>query len=331
MKYVICLAVLCIAFTQSFAQQETTSVQIDTVRPARIRQQPAPHSPIRVDTTVRTGQQAVDSIAGFDSVHVTQPVPNPAVLTPPHRGIDTFYQKLLNNPYFNHRQAPLYLVISERNPVSKDQMFYLLSGLVLFLAFIRLIFSRYFINIFRLFFQPSFRQKQTREQLLQSNLPSFFLNIFFVFSAGAYVALLTEYFQLSDDGFWKLFFYSSAGLLLLYVCKYLVLSFAGWVFGVSDATDTYSFIVFLINKIMGVLLVPFILLIAFSQPQVITMSVTISMVLIGILFLYRYVAAFNPVMREIRVDPGHFLLYIAAIEIIPMLLIYKTLVNYLYK
>ncbi|MDQ6814028.1 MAG: hypothetical protein M3040_09835, partial [Bacteroidota bacterium] len=96
--------------------------------------------------------------------------------------IDSIYRKLLDNPFLRSKSKPIFLVINERKRTSKDEMFYLLAGLLLLLDFIKLVFSKYFLNIFRLFFQPSFRQKQTREQLQQGNLPSLLLNLFFVLS-----------------------------------------------------------------------------------------------------------------------------------------------------
>ena len=109
----------------------------------------------------------------------------------------------------------MYLVINERQRVSKDKFFYLLSGLLLFLAFIKLVFKKYFKNIFRLFFQPSFRQKQTREQLSQNHLPSLLLNLFFIFSASAYISFLLQYYHLTHLDYWL--------MSLLYITVFLLI------------------------------------------------------------------------------------------------------------
>lgn len=245
--------------------------------------------------------------------------------------IDNFYIKLLDNPFFRTTQRPVYLIVNERKVTTKDELFYLICGLVFLLAFIKLAFDRYFSSITKLFFQPTVRQKQTKEQLLQSNLPSFFLNLFFVLSAGAYVTLLTQYYQLSDIRLLKLIIYISAVLLVLYTTKYIILLFAGWVFNVHEAVDSYSFIVFLVNKVLGILLLPFVVVIAFSQKSFVEMAVIISVVMIAIMFIYRFIASFGPVMKEIKVGIFHFILYIIALEVIPLFLIYKILIVYLYK
>ncbi len=245
--------------------------------------------------------------------------------------IDSFYLKLLDNPYIIKTGEPFYLIISERQRQSKDEMFYLLAGLLLFLAVLRLTFSKYFKNIFYLFFQPTFRQKQTREQLLQNSFPSLLLNLFFILSGAAYISFIITHYQLTNLNFWRLLIYSTALLLVLYTGKFLFLTFAGWVFDVKEATQTYIFAVYLINKILGVLLIPFIFIIAFSSDEVVETSITISLLLIGLLFIYRYLVSFAPVLREVKVNVLQFLFYIFAFEILPLLLIYKTLVIYLNK
>ncbi len=141
--------------------------------------------------------------------------------------IDTFYFRLLNNPYLKTTGKPLYLMINEREGQNKDAIFYLLAGLLLFLAFIRLMFNRYFTNIFRLFFQPVFRQKQTREQLLQNSFPSFLMNLFFILSASCYITFLILHYQLTHMNFWWLFVYTMVALLVLYTSKFVLLTFAG--------------------------------------------------------------------------------------------------------
>ena len=63
-------------------------------------------------------------------------------------------------------------------------MFYLIAGIVLLLAFFKYFNSRYFTNLFRVFFNTSLRQSQLTDQLLQAKLPSLLFNLFFILSGG---------------------------------------------------------------------------------------------------------------------------------------------------
>lgn len=314
MKRILYIIVFFICANLSFAQADTvvqTQPPLDAADTAANLQQ-AFQDTAKTDTTL-----AADTL-----VPVQQKV---------YSGMDSLYLKLLNNPYLVMKGKPVYLVIDERVRKDKDDMFYLFAGLLMYLAFIKLVWPRYFSNVFRLFFQPSFRQKQTREQLLQSALPSLLLNLFFILSGGAYIALLFSYYNVIDFSFWLLFLYGSLILLSLYTGKFLFITFAGWVFNVKQAAETYMFVVFLINKIIGVLLLPFLLVIAFSKTEIVPVAITISLILISILLMYRYIVSFAPVRREVKVSGLHFIFYVLAFEITPLLLIYKTLIIYLDK
>ena len=256
---------------------------------------------------------------------------NIVAVAPVKKPADSIYFRLFDNPFTRTQAKPIYLVIDERKEQSKDKIFYLLSGLLLFLAFIKLVFSRYFKNVFRLFFQPSFRQKQTREQLLQNNLPALLLNLFFLFSGAVYISFLLQYYHLTHIAYWPLLLYTLAFLVILYVGKYLLLKFSGWVFDVKESANAYIFSVYLINKILGVILIPFSLLIAFSSPPVISICITISFLIIILLYLYRYMVSYAPVRKQMSLSVLHFLLYIFAFEITPLLIIYKTLIIYMNK
>ncbi len=245
--------------------------------------------------------------------------------------LDSIYKNLLDNPFFRSKQKPIYLVINERIQTSKDEIFYILLAIISFLALIKLGFSRYFNNIFHQLYQPTFRQKQTREQLSQNNFPSLLLNLFFILSVGAFIALVMQYYNLTKSEFTTNLIYCTSVLLLLYVGKFLLLTFAGWVFNAKEATETYIFIVFLINKILGIILLPITFIIAFSTTGIVTVTLILAFMIILILFVYRYIASVGPVRKEMKISILHFILYVLAFEIIPLLLIYKTLGNYLVK
>ncbi len=328
LKHLLFLFSLLFAITTITAQTETTTVAgMDSGKSVVTKQKVnAPLLKNVKDTFV-----VADSMQGVEGNTLDSVRKINAIMAAKGMNVqlDSFYIKLLNNPFLKSTKPPLYLIINERKIRSKDELFYLLSALLIVLAFVKLFFDRYFINVFKLLFQPSFRQKQTKEQLLQGNVPSFFMNFFFVLSGGAFIALLVEYYHLSEVGFRNLFFYSSASLFVLYSAKYIILQFAGWVFNVSDAIDNYVFVIYLINKIIGVVLMPFILVMAFSGKAIIDISVVVAIISIAVLFFYRYIISFTPVRREIKVSISHFFVYVMAVEFLPLLLICKMLIIYL--
>ena len=238
------------------------------------------------------------------------------------------YKKIATNPYLPLNKPAIFMLIDYHKQASKDDLFYLMAGLVFMLAFIRATFSKYFRNLFLLFLQTSLRQKQTRDQLLQDNLASLLTNFLFVISAGLYLALMIRYKGLSEISFWLLAAGSAVALLLVYLFKYLFLLFTGWVFNTKEAAGSYIFVVFMVNKVLGVLLIPFLLIFAFAEPELVQVSVTLSLGLVLLLLGYRYWVTFMSIHSKLKVNALHFLLYLCAVEILPLALISKLLMNY---
>ncbi|HMH32336.1 MAG TPA: DUF4271 domain-containing protein, partial [Puia sp.] len=109
------------------------------------------------------------------------------------------------------------------------------------------------------------------------------------------------------------------------------LKFSGWIFSIQRATDTYIFIVFLTNKILGIFLLPFLIMLSFSGRVASEVLITISLLMVLLFYAYRFIVSYGPIRKEIKVNGFHFFLYLCAFEIAPLLLIYKVLLNYLEK
>jgi hypothetical protein len=240
--------------------------------------------------------------------------------------INAVQQVLRGHKYLPFFQRPQNALLTERKIEDKDVLFYFLCSVILYFAIFKLFFDKYLSNLFTLFFRVTMRQQQIREQLLQTPLPSLLLNILFAVSAGMYINLLAFYYDMNPvNDFWLNFAYSVGLVSLLYLGKMIILKSMGWIFNVSDATNTYIFIVFLVNKMIGMFLLPFLFLLAFPHPLIISGVVTLSYILIIALFVYRFIISYRPVRNEINVGKFHFFIYLCAFEIAPLLLIYKVL------
>lgn len=239
------------------------------------------------------------------------------------------YSAIIFNAYFPFDKKPEMMIEQKRISSSNDVLFYVLVGLVLIVGFVRVTFSKYFSSLFELFFQTSFRQHQTRDQLLQDKLPSLIMNIVFVFSGGMLITLMAKFQGWITFDFWWLYLYSCVLLAVIYLIKYLFLLFFGWVFNASSAVNTYIFVIFLVNKIMAILFIPLILFLAYSSTKIANISLTIAEIMIAIFLIYRYVASLGTIRRSLHVNALHFFLYICAAEVLPLLIIYKVLFNYI--
>lgn len=213
---------------------------------------------------------------------------------------------------------------------NKSAVFYLVAALLLLFGIIRSTYSKYFINMFRVFFNSSLRQSQLTDQLVQDKLPSLFLNLLFIFTAGFYFYFLIQREGLVAGKLDLLFLGSTIiAIMVTYIVKYFTLKLIGWITGYQNEADIYIFIIFLINKIIGLCLLPVIIILAFADPPLVKIFVIASFIIIGLMFLMRFFRSYSLLQHRLKVSRLHFLLYIFSLEILPLLLIYKAIALFL--
>jgi hypothetical protein len=165
-----------------------------------------------------------------------------------------------------------------------------------------------------------------RDQLIQDPLPSISLNLLFVVSGGLYL-----YFLLAPTAVsaaypaWTMLGGCMALIASVYLTKFIILRSLGWIFGKMDASEGYLFVVFMVNKIAGMILLPFSILLAYANADTRGIWVTASYMALGILLLYRLVRGYGMVHKALKINQLYFLMFVIAFEVIPILLLYKGL------
>ena len=309
------LLFICLYPAAAFAQVDSINSQKDSLRKDSIR--PKPRT-IRINDSTRVIKPAIlhiDSVQLKDSIRIKDS------LRSAQQAADSLQKKL-------NEQLPVQNLKDGDKKIftGKEYLFYYLIFLLILFGLLRRAFAKYFYDLFRVFFKTTLKQRQTQEQLLQSSLASVLMNSFFVLSGGLYVNFLLQYFQLViSDNFWLQYVYCAGALAVIYLVKYIGLKVTGWLFNVSNATDSYIFIVFIINKMLGIFLLPFLLLLAFANEPLYSSAMIISWMGIGLLLIYRFILSYGALRKEVKLNSFHFILYILGFEVIPLLLIYKLL------
>lgn len=307
------ITLLLIVFcTNTFSQQSADSAKQD-----------------RIDTL---GKPSADTLLRGLTDTISKKKDTPAIKVTANR-VETYHSVvdslLIANRFVNARQPAVFFIANEKQPSGKEFIFYTLCIVVFILGLFKTFYTIYFNNLFRVFFNTSIRQTQLTDQLLQAKLPSFILNIFFTITTGIYIWLLFKYYHpprlISSQ---LLLPFCIGGVGILYLTKYCILKFMGWMSGMQQAADNYIFVIFLVNKITGIIMVPFIILLTFSMNHWINYIVIFSLLVMGLFFLSRYAKTFGVLEYRFPLQPLHFIIYIAAVEVVPILLIYKVVVDY---
>lgn len=284
--------------------------------------------------TAKTNDTALAMAVMVDTLHNTkdslsniQPQKQP-VLTSSMNDTST-YASVLPIPYLPFGKNPTYHIVQEHKSQSQNELFYTILFTMALLGFIRVAFPRYLTVLFAQFFQTAWRKKTIRDQSVQQSLPSLLANLLFIISGGVYAALIVAQKQWIQQPFWQLLLYCTMLLVAVYAGKFLFIVFSGWAFNIREAANQYIFIVYLGNKMLGIFLLPFIAVVAFSGGNIATIATTISIALLMGILCYRYFISLGAMSNSLKINPLHFFLYLCTIEVLPLLLIYKAFFNYI--
>jgi len=87
-------------------------------------------------------------------------------------------------------------------------------------------------------------------------------------------------------------------------------------------------VVFTVNKMLGLLLLPSVIAMAFADGWVYALLFGTSLLLIGGLLLYRGYLTYRVVRREATLSPFHYFLYWLGFEVAPLLVLYRFLLGF---
>ena len=148
------------------------------------------------------------------------------------------------------------------------------------------------------------------------------LNAVFVLTMSLFLYQLIEYYNvaLPFANTVSSFLLILPVLLLLYPLKSLVLQLVGWIFSDTEKIPEYIFNVFLINKILGLSLVPIVVLTAYlSSGQEVLLRVGISLVVL--FYVYRLFRGYFIARATANLSQFYIFLYLCTLEILPLIII----------
>lgn len=246
----------------------------------------------------------------------------------------TFPEFLFQSDNLGLNKKSVYYIDQLHTPVDKDAVFYVLVGILILLAVVMYFYNDYFVGFLQSFTQPTYRLSLTNENYALGFFPSFLLNILFVITAGLFIAEVTTR-MVTRFTFWELFGIYSILIAAVYLIKFAIIKLSGYLFSAEYASKLYTHIVFMVNKFIGILLIPVLWTISFSaSPQtdpIVRNVYSVFTVLLILLIIYRYFVSFVLVKNNLKINAFHFFVYLCAVEIIPILIIYKFITDNINK
>ncbi len=214
--------------------------------------------------------------------------------------------------------------IQKRKRLHLEWIFYSFAGLFLLLGIIRYAWSDYFDKVFLVYFNQGFILRQKKDVMMMWSMPSVLLNFLFVLSGSFFIFFgMGSNYILTGMDRWQVMVFIFFMIAGVYFFKYFFLHFLGWVFKQKEAFDNYSFIVFLNNKIIGVLMLVSTFLMAFSSEEGYITVFRSVLYLIAILFGIRLINAFQIFTRQARAGLFNVLLAFISLEVLPTAILLK--------
>lgn len=208
--------------------------------------------------------------------------------------------------------------------------FYLVMALVLFLGGIRVVDPKYFSELWATFRNPTLGNRQAKDKMRQASFTNFLTNLFFTLSAGFYLYYAAGRFvprTRLDESPGGLLLMMTLGMNVIYLIKFFAIRFSGWAFRVQGITEQYLFNVFLINKVIGLVLLPFVIVLAFASPAISETALFVSFLLLMFLFANRYLRSWQVFGSFFQYSKFHFFTYLCASELLPLAVLLKFLVR----
>jgi hypothetical protein len=163
-------------------------------------------------------------------------------------------------------------------------------------------------------------------EMSQQPVVSISLNFLFIFSTGLFIFFGLQW----DDEFtgnmrWLILASSFLVIAFVYLFKHVFFKLLGWAFGQEQAFDDYLFVVFLNNKLAGLILLFSSFVMAFSDATSSSFTFNLSLFLIVLMLLYRFLRGYQVFSKQSRIGFFTLLLAFIALELIPSAVLIKFL------
>jgi len=153
-----------------------------------------------------------------------------------------------------------------------------------------------------------------------------FLNIIYIITVGLFVFQLLKYYNIHigklDD--LQMFVVSCLFLFLIFIGRFVLNYLVGLLFNWKSEMREYNYNVFLSYKVLGLIMLPFVISLAYSPEIHKSILIYIAVLIIGIFYVIRYVRGMYLLAKK-GFLLFYMILYFCTIEILPLLLLYRWL------
>jgi hypothetical protein len=177
-----------------------------------------------------------------------------------------------------------------------------------------------FTKIFKSFYNDNYLKLTQREENGGLNGAYIILYLIYFLNAGIFVWLAIKFFVPGSSPSWLLCILFVFGI---YFSRHVLLFLFSEIFPVGREVKQYNFIIATFNLLLGLILVPLNLIIAYTSPSIGTVAVYSMLSIIVFVFFIRCAKGFLLGLIASGGALFNFLLYLCTFEIVPILILIK--------
>ncbi|MCX6290519.1 MAG: DUF4271 domain-containing protein [Bacteroidetes bacterium] len=214
------------------------------------------------------------------------------------------------------------------NRNTPDWIFPLLLLILASFAWLRAYYHKYFAQIVSAFFNTNLTNQVVRDENILVQRASILLNIVFTLVAALLLYFISIHFrwQMLGTGYgFSRYIFMALLISAVYAMKFMILKICGYLFKTEKEMAAYIFNIFLINNMLGILLVPAVALLAFSSVMNPAWIIYFSIFLAGSGFLYRVTRGIAIGFSSPVFSPYYLFLYLCTLEFAPLAVLVKIL------
>jgi hypothetical protein len=209
---------------------------------------------------------------------------------------------------------------------NSDWMVGVLLFALILIAIIRFSFSKFLFRVFDSIINYQTSSNLFSEKNMRNLRGSMFLNLLFYVNFTLFIVQYLVYILTLNQNHNNIvfFLYCFVGLEALYSTKFVLIRFIGYVFNGIKESKEYLHTVSIYNKNLGVILLPITLSVPYMAQHATPLLLNAGLILTLFFYIFRLFRGVKILFRQ-HVSIFYMILYLCALEILPLLMIYKLL------
>lgn len=210
--------------------------------------------------------------------------------------------------------------------LNKDTIFYFFIGLFLSYSLLLYFYKDYYVFLFNKCIIYPLKKINFKNNFTKNNFCILVSNIFYILIFATYCTILFTHFFANN---WSIILFFIISITIIYCIKFAVYSFLKWLnTNLNNILLIFNFN-FNLKKILVILLFPCCFLMALAYQNMFNLVFYLTIIIIAIYFIFKNIINILLLLKSKQISLFYIILLFICIELIPNLLIFKIIYNYL--